>query len=150
MLMFHLHLNAELLVKTDLVVISNVFCALWSHHIHGNPSIRFFLESGEESSDKLALREMCQLPVCSIYCLLPVLKAEQEFHLLAEGRQKPRETNNDLVNNLQCSRVVLTIFIVLCLGQNKRHLVIMQYKFVTKRGLSLYSSIWRKCWNVLK
>lgn len=69
-----------------------------------------------------------QLPVCRIYGLLPVLKAEQQFHLLDESRQKPWETNNNLVDNLQCSRVVLSIFIVLRLGQTKCHLVVMQYR----------------------
>lgn len=62
------------------------------------------------------------LPMSCIYGLLPVLKAEQQLHLLAQSRQKSRETNNDLVNHFQCSRVVLTIFIVLCLGQTE-HLI---------------------------
>lgn len=62
-----------------------------------------------------------QLPVWCIDGLLPVLKAEQQFHLLGECGQETRKTNDDLVDHLQCSGVVLTIFIVLCLGQMKQN-----------------------------
>ena len=79
-----------------------------------------------ESLDKLVLTAMwplCkmwqQIPVCCLHGLLPVLKAEQQFHLLDKSRHKLRETHNDLVYHLQCSGVVLAIFIVLCLEQIK-------------------------------
>lgn len=57
---------------------------------HCKPSLRFF------ESEALCAENV---PVCCIYGLLPVLKAEQQFHLLDQSRQKLRETNNDLVNH---------------------------------------------------
>lgn len=76
-------------------------------------------------------------PVCRIHGLLPILKAEQQFHFLDESRQEPWETNNDLVNHLQSSREILTIFIVLCLGQTKQQLGIIQHRLIQNMILTL-------------
>ena len=52
-----------------------------------------------------------------IHSLLPVLQTQKQLHLLDEGGEEPGETDNDLVDDLQSTRIVLAKLVILGLKQ---------------------------------